>query len=106
MDRLGKIRSVAGTAIVIGAGIYYSGLAHLTSVSTGKDGVKTVDLGGGSAGGWFVGVLVSVVVAMLSLPIVSLCLVWLAKPGARKATLRQLRWPFIAIAASWWWYGS
>lgn len=101
IDRLAKIRSVAGTAIVIGAGIYYSGLSHLTSISTGKNGVKTINLGGGSAGGWTVGVIASVVVAMLSLPIVSLYLVWRAYPGARKATLLQLRLPFIAIAGFW-----
>lgn len=101
VDRLAKIRSVAGTAIVIGAGVYYSGLSHLTSVSTSKGGVKTINLGGGSAGGWSVGVIASVVVAMLSLPMVSLYLVWRANPGARKATLLQLRWPFIAIAGFW-----
>jgi hypothetical protein len=101
IDRLAKFRSVAGTVIVIGAGIYYTGLSHLTAISAGKDGVKTVNLGGGTAGDWFVGIIVSVVTAMLSLPLVSLYLVWRARPGARKATLLQLRLPFIAIVGFW-----
>lgn len=101
IDRLAKIRSVAGTVIVIGMGVYYTGLSHLTAVTAGKGNVKTVDLAGGSAGGWFVGIIVSICVAMLSLPLVSGYLVWRARPRARRATLRQLRLPFVAIAGFW-----
>lgn len=103
IDRLNKLRSWAGIAIIVGTAVYYAGLSHLGTVSNGKDGVKNVDIGNNSPeGNWFLGLVISVVVAMFILPLVSLFLVWWTRPGARRAALVQLRWPYIAVAA---WFG-
>jgi hypothetical protein len=103
IDRLNKLRSWAGIAIIVGTAVYYAGFSHLGTVTTGKDGVKNISVGNNSPeGNWFLGLVISVVVAMFILPLVSVCLVWWTKPGARRAALVQLRWPYIAVAA---WFG-
>jgi len=97
IDRLNKFRSVAGGIIVLGMIVYYSGLSH--TGYTKKGGV----LGGANItnntpeGTWFLGIIVTISVAILVIPIVSLVLVLLAERGYRLATLYQLR--FIVIAA-------
>jgi hypothetical protein len=45
------------------------------------------------------GLIVSAAIALLMLPLTSLALVLYTKTSARKATLYQLRWPFISVAA-------
>jgi hypothetical protein len=103
LDRLGKLRSWAAIAIIAGVTVYYAGLSHLGTVSNGQDGVRNVNIGNHNPeGNWFLGLLISVVIAMLILPLISLGLVWWTRRGARRAALIQLRWPYIAIAA---WFG-
>jgi hypothetical protein len=100
IERLNKLRSWAAIAIIGGTAAYYAGFSHLGAISNGKDGVKNVSIGNHNPeGNWFLGLLISVVTAMFILPLVSLCLVWWTRPGARRAALLQLRWPYIAIAA-------
>jgi hypothetical protein len=100
VDRLNKARSVAGTVILIGMIVYYSGLSHLATTTVDGHGarVKTVTAAS-PEGHWIVGVVVSVTVALFLLPVASLALVLWAKPGFRRVTLYQLRWPVLAIAA-------
>lgn len=99
IDRLNNLRSWAGIAIIAGAVVYYTGFSHLGTITNGKDGVKYFTIGNHNPeGNWFLGLLISVVTAMLILPLVSLCLVWWTKRSARRAALVQLRWPYIAIA--------
>ncbi|MBR7839312.1 hypothetical protein KDL01_38990 [Actinospica durhamensis] len=103
IDRLGKVRSWAAIAIIVGTAVYYSGLSHLGTITDGKDHVKTINIGNDNPeGNWFLGLMISVVTAVFILPVVSLCLVWWTRRGARRAALIQLRWPYIAIAA---WFG-
>jgi hypothetical protein len=45
------------------------------------------------------GLIVSVALALLVVPLTSLALVLYTKPGGRKATMYQLRWPFISVAS-------
>lgn len=97
IDRLNKFRSVAGGIIVLGMIVYYSGLSH--TGYTKKGGV----LGGADItdntpeGTWLLGIIVTISVAILVIPIVSLVLVLIAERGHRLATLYQLR--FIVITA-------
>lgn len=103
IDRLNRVRSVAGAIILMAMIVYYSGLSHLASAAVGKHGTKVLTVTANSPEGhWLVTVVLSVVLAMFLIPLVSLILVLWARPGARKATLYQLRWPFISIAA---WFG-
>jgi hypothetical protein len=100
IDRLNKIRTIAGLAIITGVAVYYSGLSHLTTAANGAAGAKTADIDIHTPeGNWVAGVVVTVVVAMLVLPLVSLYLVARTKREARRAALFQLRWPLIAIGA-------
>jgi hypothetical protein len=99
IDRLNKLRSWAGIAIIAGTVVYYAGLSHLGTITNGKDGVKNINIGNHNPeANWFLGLIISVVTAMFILPLISLCLVWWTKRGARRAALVQLRWPYIAIA--------
>jgi hypothetical protein len=103
IDRLNTVRSWAAIAVIAGAGVYYGGLSHLGTVTNGKDGVKNVNIGTHTPeASWFIGLMISVVVAIFILPLISLCLVWWSSRGARRAALLQLRWPLVAIAA---WFG-
>jgi hypothetical protein len=103
IDRLNKLRSWAGIAIIVGTAVYYAGLSHLGTITNGKDGVKNINIGNHNPeGSWFLGLVISVVTAMFILPLISLCLVWWTRRGARRAALIQLRWPYVAIAA---WFG-
>lgn len=98
IDRLAKLRSIAGGAIVIGMIIYYSGLSH--TGYTRKGGL----LGGANIttntpeGGWLAGIIVTISAAILVIPVVALILVLAAERGYRRVTVYQLRW--IIIAAS------
>jgi hypothetical protein len=98
IDRLNKIRSIAGTVIVIGMIVTYAGLAHL-GYTGGKHGALFVGTANTPEGHWLLGLIVSVVVALLVVTLTSLALVLYTKPGARKATVYQLRWPFVSVAA-------
>jgi hypothetical protein len=103
IDRLGKVRSWAAIAVIAGTTVYYAGLSHLASVTKGKSGVPNVAVGNHTPeGSWFLGLMISVVIAIFMLPLISLCLVWWTRRGARRAALVQLRWPYLAIAA---WFG-
>lgn len=103
IDRLNTVRSWAAIAIIVGTTVYYAGLSHLAAVTKGKDGVPNVTVGNHTPeGSWFLGLMISVVIAIFMLPLVSLCLVWWTRCGARRAALAQLRWPYLAIAA---WFG-
>jgi hypothetical protein len=100
IDRLNKLRSIAGTVILIGMIIYYSGLNHLTTTTVDGHGAAVHTVTAESPEGhWIVGVIVSVTVALFLLPVASLALVLVAKRGFRRATLYQLRWPVLSIAA-------
>jgi hypothetical protein len=100
VDRLNKLRSIAGTVILIGMIVYYSGLSHLTTPTVDGHGARVNTVTATSPEGhWIVGVVVSVTVALFLLPVVSLALVLWTKSGFRRATLLQLRWPVVSIAA-------
>jgi hypothetical protein len=96
IDRLARLRSIAGGAVVIGMIIYYSGLSH--TGYTRKGGL----LGGANIttntpeGGWLAGLIVTISAAILVIPIVALILVLAAERGYRRATVYQLRWIIIS----------
>jgi hypothetical protein len=96
IGRLGKLRSIAGCAVVVGVIVYYSGLSH--SGYTRKGGM----LGGADItantpeGAWFAGFLVTISAAILVIPVVAFILVLAAEPGYRRVTVYQLRWILIA----------
>jgi hypothetical protein len=98
IGRLNKIRSVTGGVIVIGMIVVYAGLAHL-GYTGGRGGALFVGTQNTPEGHWLLGLIVSVAVALLVVSLTSLALVLYTKPSARKATLYQLRWPFISVAA-------
>jgi Histidine kinase len=98
IGRLNKLRSVTGAVIVIGMTVVYSGLAHL-GYTGGRGGALFAGTQNTPEGHWFLGLTVSVAIALLVVPLTSLALVLYTKPSARKATLYQLRWPFISVAA-------
>jgi len=98
IDRLNKIRSVTGGVIVIGMIVVYAGPAHL-GYTGGKDGALFVGTQNTPEGHWLLGLIVSVAVALLVVPLTSLALVLYTKSSARKATQYQLRWPFMSVAA-------
>lgn len=100
IDRLNKVRTIVAVAIIVGMIVYYSGLSHLTTTTVDGHGAPVHTVTENSPEGhWLVGVIVSVVVAAFLLPVVSLALVLWARPGSRLATLYQLRWPAVSIAA-------
>jgi hypothetical protein len=100
IDRLNKARSIAGTVILIGMIIYYSGLSHLATTTVDGHGTPVHTVTAASPEGhWIVGVVVSVTVAVFLMPVASLALVVWTKPGFRRASLYQLRWPLLGIAA-------
>jgi hypothetical protein len=100
VDRLNEARSLAGTVILIGMIVCYSGLSHLATTTVDSHGARVRTVTAASPEGhWIVGVVVSVTVALFLLPLASLALVLWAEPGFRRATLYQLRWPVLAIAA-------
>jgi hypothetical protein len=45
IDRLNKLRSWAGIAIIGGAAVYYGGLSHLGTITNGKDKLKIINIG-------------------------------------------------------------
>jgi hypothetical protein len=96
IERLGRLRSLAGGVVVIGMIVFYSGLSH--TGYTRKGGA----LGGADItlstpeGKWITGLIVTISVAVFVIPVVSLILVLAAERGYRRATLYQLRWLFIA----------
>ena len=98
IGRLNKIRSIVGTVIVIGMIVAYTGLDHL-GYTGGKQGALFVGTANTPEGHWFLGLIVSVAIALLVVPLTSLALVLYTKSSARKATLYQLRWPFVSVAA-------
>jgi hypothetical protein len=98
IDRLNKIRSVTGGVIVVGMIVVYAGLAHL-GYTGGKDGALFVGTQNTPEGHWLLGLIVSVAVTLLVVPLTALALALYTKSSARKATLYQLRWPFISVAA-------
>lgn len=103
INRLNKIRSVAGSAILIGITVYYSGLTHLATVSVDRSGTRVISVTNNTPEThWLINVLVFVVSVMCLMPVVSGILVLWAKREARWATFSHLRWPFISIAA---WFG-
>jgi hypothetical protein len=103
IDRLNKIRSIVGLIILAGVAVYYSGLSHLASETGTPGGTNVPTVTAHSPeGNWFLGVIVTVVVAIFLVPAVSIFLVLWTRPKARKKALYQLRWPFIGIAA---WFG-
>jgi hypothetical protein len=100
IDRLNKIRSVVGLIILAGVAVYYSGLSHLASETAEQGGATVPTVTAHSPeGNWFLGIIVTVVAAIFLIPAVSVFLVLWTHPKARKKALRQLRWPFISIAA-------
>jgi hypothetical protein len=99
IDRLNKVRSCAGLAIIAGTTVYYAGLSHLATTTKDKSGTSVVTIGNNTPeGNWTLGLIVSVVTAIFILPLLSLLLVAWTRRGARRATLVQLRWPYVAIA--------
>jgi hypothetical protein len=96
INRLGKLRSIAGGAVVTGMIIYYSGLSH--TGYTRKGGL----LGGANIttstpeGSWLAALLVTISAAILVIPVVALSLVLAAETGYRRATAYQLRWVVVA----------
>lgn len=99
IDRLNKARSVAGSVIVIGMTVVYAGLAHLGYTGGKEEGALFVGTQNTPEGHWLLGLIVSVAIALLVVPLTSLALVLYTKSSARKAALYQLRWPFISVAA-------
>jgi hypothetical protein len=98
IDRLNKARSVTGGIIVIGMIVVYAGLAHL-GYTRGKGGALFLGTQNTPEGHWLLGLIVSVAIALLVVPLTSLALALYTKSSARKAALYQLRWPFISVAA-------
>jgi len=94
IGRLNKVRSVAGAVIVIGMIVVYAGIAHL-GYTGGKGGALFVGTQNTPEGHWLLGLIVSMAIALLVVPLTSLALVLYTKSSARKATLYQLRRPFI-----------
>lgn len=93
-----KARSWIGVAILVGLIVYYNGLSHLAVITKDKDGGKVVNITNDTTGSnvvlnWFI----TITFAMLLVPLISMILVVSARSGARLATLKQLRWPFLTF---------
>lgn len=96
IDRLGKLRSIAGGAVVIGMIVYYSGLSH-TGYTRNGGLLGGADITANTPeGGWLVALLVTISAAILVIPVVALVLVLAAEPGYRRVTAWQLRWIVVA----------
>lgn len=97
MRKANKARSAIGVLIIIGATIFYSGLAHLSGPGN-KHGALVNVTNNTPEAHTLIAVIVTATFALLTVPLVSLALVLCARRGARLATLYQLRWPLISIA--------
>jgi hypothetical protein len=100
IDTLNRVRSLLGTLMLIGIIVYYSGLSHLTDSTPDEHGATQRTVTANTPEGhWIVAIILSAVLAAFMIPLVALILVLCARKGARLATLYQMRWPALGIAA-------
>ena len=98
IDRLNKLRSVAGGIIVLGMIVCYSGLSHTGYTKKGGLlGGADITLGT-PEGSWLVQIIATISVAILVIPLVSLILIFSAERGYRRLTFYQLRWIVMTAA--------